>query len=347
MLKHITGMNITYILFSLNRYILVANLKEITFFKHVSNLNMKKYVSLLLVSCVLLNLFTLMPYELMFWYSDTFEFPLEIYNEYNEYTYTKYLEPKSKCKIFESLKLFSKSFNSIFLFILNFGIDVFMLKSFTREIDHKIEIRSYNADNSDLIKKKKKINRMVMTNCTIFFFAHAPEFLMSVLLIVFKKKISQFCGTKLACDLLNKEAEFFNIISIMLNFYVFLIFDKNFQESFEQRKENLLSNLGFKIKKWDRFDGYSVTLPWPLSLQLSLPVPSALLLALILSLISILTLTFILPLPLLHCFLRYRYRDQSLKLFFLKYFKLFGILTFRPRKHTSKFDHGNGNAPKT
>lgn len=96
-----------------------------------------------------------------------------------------------------------------------------MLKFFNKEIHRKIQIRNANAEISDLIKKKKKVNHMVITNSAIFFISHSPEFVASVLLIGFKMRITEFCGHQPACDLINEEAQFFNSISIFIEFLRF------------------------------------------------------------------------------------------------------------------------------
>ena len=235
-----TGMNVTYIFFSLHRFILVSNSKENKFFKRIYNLNLKIYLLFILIFSVLINLFRIFQYEIKQFFDSIQIFPYEIFNEVlcNNAIVLGY---KIKCKLLDIFKLINKSFNGIFLFVLNFAIDVFILKHFNKDIDHKIEIRSGDADISDLIKKKKKVNRMVIINSTIYFISHVPEFVVSVLLISFKKEIYKICGNQGICDLINEEAQFFNSISIMMNFYVLLLFDKNFRESFDNLKENLKS----------------------------------------------------------------------------------------------------------
>ena len=63
---------------------------------------------------------------------------------------------------------------------------------------------------------------------------------MTFLLIVYSKKISNFCFDKFSCDLLNEEAKFFGLISIVGQFYVLKNFDKHFKRSFEQIKLNFI-----------------------------------------------------------------------------------------------------------
>ena len=82
---------------------------------------------------------------------------------------------------------------------------------------------------------------MILFNSFIYIVSHLPEFLVTLLLIVYSKKISNFCNDKFSCDLLNEEAEFFCLISIVCQFYVFKIFDKNFKRSFEELKSNLFN----------------------------------------------------------------------------------------------------------
>ena len=222
-----TCMNVSYLFISLSRFISVSNLKEKKYFKNISHLNYKLFLFVLLVFAVLISLFKIFQYDVNTLY-DMEEFPSEFYSEFR-CLYDMY---KSKCVLFDILKLINKSFNDIFFFLINIFLDFLMLKHFNKEIEHKMQLRNHNEDNSDLIKKKKNVNRMIIANSTIFFFSHAPEFLVSALLIFFRKKIKPFCTFQLSCDLINEEAQFFNSTSIVLNFYVFLTFDKNFRESF-------------------------------------------------------------------------------------------------------------------
>ena len=134
----------------------------------------------------------------------TQEFPVDYLNEIiclND-------EFNSKCKFFDTLKLINKSFNGISFFVLNIIIDLFLLKYFNKDIGEKIRLRNHNADNSDLMKKNT--NRMILSNGIIQIVSHLPEFLVTVLLLVFRRKISDFCGYLLSCDILNEEAQSFD-----------------------------------------------------------------------------------------------------------------------------------------
>ena len=121
-----------------------------------------------------------------------------------------------------------------------------MLKYFNQVIDHKISLRNPSADNTDLLNKKKKVNRLVIVNGILFFISHMPEFIIAVLLLSFRVKITHFCTHQIPCDLLNEEAQFFNCISIMCTFYLLLIFDRNFKESFDARVKQFKAKLNIK-----------------------------------------------------------------------------------------------------
>ena len=89
-------------------------------------------------------------------------------------------------------------------------------------IDHRAHIKD----------SKKNLNRMVLFNSFLYIFSHLPESLTTLMLIVYAGKISNFCQFNFSCDLVNEEGEFFSLISIVCQFYVFRIFDKNFKASF-------------------------------------------------------------------------------------------------------------------
>ncbi len=84
-----------------------------------------------------------------------------------------------------------------------------MLKYFNQVINHKISLRNPSADNTDLLNKKKKVKRLVIVNGILFFISHMPEFIIAILLLSFRDKITHFCTNQIPCDLLNEEAQFF------------------------------------------------------------------------------------------------------------------------------------------
>ena len=86
---------------------------------------------------------------------------------------------------------------------------------------------------ADAIQYKANLNKMIITNGTLYFFSHIPEFI--VTLIVLFRKSSDFvslCSFHFNCDYLIEMAQAFHFISISLQFFVFLLFDHNLRNSF-------------------------------------------------------------------------------------------------------------------
>ena len=87
---------------------------------------------------------------------------------------------------------------------------------------------------------------MIFFNSLLYIVSHVPEFFVTILLIIYSKKISKFCNYIFSCELISEESDFFSLLSISCQFYVFLLFDKNFSSSFS----NIKSRLGlFFFKK--------------------------------------------------------------------------------------------------
>ena len=108
-----------------------------------------------------------------------------------------------------------------------------------------MERKSMNIIDADhhknIRKSKKRMNRMIFVNSLLYVLSHMPEFIISILLIVYSKEIVKFCSNNVSCDLLNEEAAFFSLISIVCQFYVFKMFDANFKRSFNDIKSCLFA----------------------------------------------------------------------------------------------------------
>ena len=83
-------------------------------------------------------------------------------------------------------------------------------------------------------KKKKRILKMIIINGIIFTFSHLPEFVVSILLLIFQNKWD-FCIV-FQCDILNDCAQVFIYFSIMSQFGINSNFNSLFKESYENLK---------------------------------------------------------------------------------------------------------------
>ena len=221
-----TCSNVSYLMFTLSRFILVGNLKEKKFIKKFNKMNLKVYAVVLMCASILISIYKLFQYDVNVEMDMDKDFPYEIHNE------LKCLGNHAICVTFKTFKIFDKALNDICFFCLIFIFDALLLKYFDRELTHKIKMREKNADNSDLVKIRKNTNRMIIFNGLLFLGSHLPECLSTILLIAYSKKIIYFCSNTIyTCDLINEETQFFGFVSITCQLYIFLGFNKNFQIS--------------------------------------------------------------------------------------------------------------------
>jgi hypothetical protein len=224
--------NFSYIIFSISRLWLITQRRErSTIEKNKFIFTLIYILSLILISC-LFSMFKLFQYRVNYYfYTNTFrEFPFEIRDE----IYCDDQNNKFQCKLFNMFKLTNRSLNDVLFVILNICIDLVLFVKYRNHMNRKLEQINDAAQHKLIERSKKYVNRMILFNSLIYILSHLPEFTVTLLLIVYSKKISKFCNDKLACDLLNEEAESFSFISIVCQFYVFKIFDKNFKASLNQ-----------------------------------------------------------------------------------------------------------------
>ena len=238
--------NISYLFFSFNRLLLIII--------HKSNIVAKKltkfeiifyYVSLLCISCFLSS-FKLFQYKINSLKDFRKDFPYEVRDEYicdEEIN-------KSDCKLFNSFKISNHILNDVLCVFLNIGIDIFLIRKFHFYLEKKSHLIVDLDQHTNIKKSKKNINRMILWNSILYIISHLPELITSLLLIIFAKEITLFCNFNLSCDIINEEAEFFCLISIVFQFYIFKIFDRNFRDGFNQLKSQialyLISMMGKK-----------------------------------------------------------------------------------------------------
>ena len=86
---------------------------------------------------------------------------------------------------------------------------------------------------------------MVVINGAIYLVSLMPKFIVVLLRVIYSKRFKNFCTERISCDLISEEADFFILISMISNFYIFYRFNKKFRESFK----NLLGKLILKIRK--------------------------------------------------------------------------------------------------
>ena len=246
--------NVSYLSFSISRLklILVHKGNNETNEKITKLKLLVYFVAVILTSC-LLSVYKFFQYNLNIDRDFRKDFPFESRDE----IFCADLKNKLECQLFYAFKIVDRSLNDILCVFLNVSIDLILLRKFKKHLDNK-KLHIVDVDLHKIIEKSKKnINRMILVNSLLYIFSHLPEFTITLLLIIYSKKISQFCMSNLSCDLINEEAEFFSLISIACQFYIFKIFDKNFKSSYSDIKSSTIMFLKklICVKKVDNLNG--------------------------------------------------------------------------------------------
>jgi len=232
--------NISYIFFSMSRYISISLETNNRFFIWFSRINIKLFVLVSLLLSTILSVFILFQYEINEVYDYRKEFPFEkrdglfcLDSELN----------KSSCKLFNIFKLVNQSFNGILFLTFTVFIDIFLVYTFRKEMKQKSKLEVNKNKSADFTKKMDKVTKMVLINSFFYSISHAPIFITTLLLIIYSKTMVNFCTERISCDLINEEANVFILVSMILNYLIFLYFNKNFEESFRDLKNYVISKI--------------------------------------------------------------------------------------------------------
>jgi hypothetical protein len=250
------GSNLSYLLFALSRLILITLDKENNVKRKHNKIVYAFYLLLIFFTCSIISTFKLFQYRINETLTDQKDFPYEIRDE--AFCGINENDVKFQCRLFNGFKILNTVLNDILLLVLNLIIDLVLLKNFHKHLDKKLR-QILDIDHKMKIEKaKKKINRMIFFNTFLYLLSHLPEFLTALVLIVYANRISDFCQNNFSCDLLNEEAEFFSLISIVCQFYVFRIFDKNFKMSYLDLKSRFCSIFSINQEKQNVSNSSSV-----------------------------------------------------------------------------------------
>ena len=101
------------------------------------------------------------------------------------------------------------------------------------ELKKKQELRGANADNADIKKHQNNVDNMILLNGLAYSVSHVPEFIVSLLLLIFRHKLLKFCKKYNSCQLVKDEAKSLTLISSVCQFYILLAFNENFRTVFK------------------------------------------------------------------------------------------------------------------
>jgi hypothetical protein len=234
-----TCASLTYLSISMSRIILVRERIAVgSFLDKFHHFNYKILTFIFVILGCLVSLYRVFQYALNEMRDSNSLFPYEISNET---TCTYFKNSEFRCKLFKWLKFVDIFVNDLLFFILNVIVDVVLYFLFKKEIEKKKLVTSANIH--ELEEKQKDLNKMLLINGFVYFLSHFPQFLFTLLMIFNLETIAKFCLYKLSCDLVNEITGFFTLLIITFQFFIFLRFNHNVRNSFDDLKTYLISLL--------------------------------------------------------------------------------------------------------
>jgi hypothetical protein len=161
------------------------------------------------ILCSLWSMFKLFEYMPNEEYSSfDMNFPFNRFDlKYCQHSDNEYKFLGARCRIFPILDLINNIFNNILFLFISIIIDICMIRFANKTYQHKKELFSDQKHLDEALENRKKIRKLIIINGILFFFSHVPEFLSTLLLILYKKKIEEFCFYFFSCTEMNEIFE--------------------------------------------------------------------------------------------------------------------------------------------
>ena len=247
--------NASYICFSLSRYF-KATSSEARFFKKFQKLNIKLFYVIILglsFGASSFYLFKYKPNEFDGLYDSNY--PIDVYGynycENNIAARSSLSSISFKCGLFKFFTMLNNVLNNILFFFISVFIDVGLVHFSNQNVKRRRAMaaneaitlnNNNNTSNNPLqihedahliqaLKLKEKINKMIINNGLLFFISHFPDFIVTILLLIYSNQLEYACFFVISCIDLSDMAQVFNFFSITCQFFIFIRFDKNFRLS--------------------------------------------------------------------------------------------------------------------
>ena len=154
--------------------------------------------------------------------------------ENNDFITYYNLDIKFKCNLFKAFNTVNNILNNIVFFVLSVCIDMCLIQFTNRNLARKVKLFSISESLAlqQAIKLKEKASKLTLFNGMLYFISHIPDFVVSILLLIYGEKMSNFCFSLFSCVELLQIMQSFNFFSLAFQFFIFKKFDKNFSDSF-------------------------------------------------------------------------------------------------------------------
>jgi hypothetical protein len=235
--------NITYLMFSFTRFTLISSIQEHK--NTTAKVLTSRKSSLILMTITMLS--SLLSIFKLFQYSvNEMDVRRDFPYETRDPLFCKNEENQFQCILFDFFKIIHKFVNDFLFIFLMLLIDFLLVRKLNQHLKKKPREIIDSDSHKNVEKSRKKIKHLIQVNLFVYFISNMPEFFSTIFLIGYSEKMQPFCQDKLSCDLINDEAQVFTLISILVQFYVFIKFDKNFKTSLK----DLTARFLFKFSCW-------------------------------------------------------------------------------------------------
>jgi hypothetical protein len=241
--------NISYIFFSISRFALSGTSNKNRLRKLIENQNIKRFYFIVFFLTLGFSSFLLFENKVNKLFQDFNGLDTVNLNRNNAYD-VKYCESNRSelikssmkfffipsfyigCEIFKWFNLVNNILNNGLFLIISIFVDIFMIRYSNKLIEKKKTLNSPHLN--EAIAYKTKLNKMIITNGALYFFSHAPEFIVTLIYNFVKSdSFINFCYELYDCTSIIEMAQAFHFISIGFQFFIFLKFDQNFKHSIQ------------------------------------------------------------------------------------------------------------------
>ena len=235
--------NISYILFSISRFVLSGTTVKNKLRKMIEKQNIKMFYLIVFLLGMSFSSFLLFEHSVNKLYEeyDDVNANNNVYDvrycedlDRNVVNLKKFILTNGflvKCKLFKWFNIINNILNNVLFIFVSICVDVCMVRYSNQVIKEKKALNCPNVTET-AIQYRNKLNKMIITNGTLYFLAHIPELIIT-LIVSFRKSYDfvEFCTLGFDCNHLIEMAQTFHFISIGLQFFIFLGFDHNFKKS--------------------------------------------------------------------------------------------------------------------
>jgi hypothetical protein len=195
--------NISYIFFSVSRFALSGTSNESKLRKFIEKQNIKRFYILFFFLTLGFSVFLVFENYVNKNFQD-FDLSFDFNNAYDikycdsfrsDINFRKYILKPSfyvKCKLFQALNVINNILNNVLFLFISIFVDIFMIRYSNKVIEKKKQLNSPHL--AEAIQYKTKLNKMIITNGTLFIFSHFPDFLSTMVFYFYKSKdFIDFC----------------------------------------------------------------------------------------------------------------------------------------------------------